>query len=78
VISGLESLDAAAAADVVYDAGDELSSSSVETDAADASSVTVEFHCYHSFPAAKWSDNVQVGNSHMHTCIHKSTYLRMR
>ena len=62
VISGLESLDAAAAAaaDWVYNDEDGLSESADEAHAADASSVSVAFHCYHSLPSAEWSDHIQV------------------
>jgi len=64
VISGLQSLDEAAAAaaetdavDWVSDADDEFSGSVQEID---SSTLTVAFHCYHSLPAAQWSDDVEV------------------
>ena len=65
MISGLESLDADAAAVDADVVDDEVAGSSDETDVADPSSVTVAFHCYHSLPSAKWSDNLQVRNSHI-------------
>jgi len=59
VISGVQSVTDDT--EWMYDADDEFSGS---LDDSDMTTVSVEFHCYHSLPSALWSDEV----SEWHFC----------